>query len=158
MKLEEYGYALNDASKLQVVLGMRGYIDHNKPGQAIELDPTYAKAYYRCVRSPCCIQVIPILKSPSRRGTCHLQILKYAQAIADFKKVVKLEPTNDLVKTQLASTQKLVRKIEFEKVNFGLLHPRLPMYLLTVRLGYRVRRRKGSNRKMSRDHRRRSAS
>jgi len=78
MKLEEYGYALNDAS------------------QAIELDPTYAKAYYR-------------------RGTCHLQILKYAQAIADFKKVVKLEPTNDLVKTQLASTQKLVRKIEFEK-------------------------------------------
>ena len=54
--------------------------------------------------------------SPFSRGTCHLQILKYQQAIADFKKVVKLEPKNDLVKTQLASTQKLVRKIEFEKV------------------------------------------
>jgi len=78
MKLEEYGYALNDAS------------------QAIELDPTYAKAYYR-------------------RATCYLQILKYSQAITDFKNVVKLDPKNELVKTQLASTQKLVRKIEFEK-------------------------------------------
>ncbi|KZP34736.1 protein phosphatase 5 [Athelia psychrophila] len=78
MKLEEYGYGLNDAS------------------QAIELDPTYAKAYYR-------------------RGTCNLQILKYQQAIADFKKVVKLEPKNDLVKTQLLSTQKLFRRVEFEK-------------------------------------------
>jgi serine/threonine-protein phosphatase 5 len=58
-----------------------------------------------------------------RRATCYLQILKYSQAIADFKKVVKLEPKNDLVKTQLASTQKLVRKIEFEKVRSGELSP-----------------------------------
>jgi serine/threonine-protein phosphatase 5 len=78
MKLEEYGYALNDAS------------------QAIQLDPKYAKAYYR-------------------RATCHLQILKPQAAVADFKQVLVLEPKNEMVKGQLVSTQKLIRKIEFEK-------------------------------------------
>ncbi|KIJ67952.1 hypothetical protein HYDPIDRAFT_83804, partial [Hydnomerulius pinastri MD-312] len=77
-KLEEYGFALADASK------------------AIEVDPKYAKAYYR-------------------RATCYLQIAKPQLAVADFKKVVSLEPKNDIVKSQLTATQKLVRKIEFEK-------------------------------------------
>jgi serine/threonine-protein phosphatase 5 len=94
--------------------------DIRNSGRAIELDPTYAKAYYRYV------YLLPLLYTVHyrlfRRGTCHLQILKYSQAIADFKKVVKLEPKNDLVKTQLASTQKLVRKIEFEKVSFYILN------------------------------------
>ncbi|KAG6866725.1 hypothetical protein C0991_011384 [Blastosporella zonata] len=78
MKLEEYGYALTDAT------------------QAIKLDPRYAKAFYR-------------------RATCYMQILKPASAVSDFKKVLALEPKNESVRAQLVSTQKLIRKIEFEK-------------------------------------------
>lgn len=51
-----------------------------------------------------------------RRATCYLQIVKPQLAVADFKKVVLLEPKNDIVKSQLTATQKLIRKIEFEKV------------------------------------------
>ncbi|TEB17657.1 hypothetical protein FA13DRAFT_1650020 [Coprinellus micaceus] len=64
--------------------------------EAIRLDPKYVKAYYR-------------------RATCHLQLMKYQLAVADFKKVLALEPHNDTVRSQLVSTQKLIRKIEFEK-------------------------------------------
>ncbi|EEB99471.1 hypothetical protein MPER_00846 [Moniliophthora perniciosa FA553] len=78
MKLEEFGYALADA------------------GQAITLDPKYAKAYYR-------------------RATCHIQILQHQSAISDFRKVLALEPHNETVRNQMISTQKLVRRIEFEK-------------------------------------------
>ncbi|KIL65974.1 hypothetical protein M378DRAFT_451259 [Amanita muscaria Koide BX008] len=78
MKLEEFGYALSDAS------------------HAIQLDPTYTKAYYR-------------------RATCYLQILKPQAAVPNLKKVLALEPKNDIVKGQLVSTQKLIRRIEFEK-------------------------------------------
>ncbi|OBZ68079.1 Serine/threonine-protein phosphatase 5 [Grifola frondosa] len=68
IKLEEHGYGLSDAS------------------MAIEINPKYAKAYYR-----------------------------YKQAISDFKKLLALEPQNQLVRTQLDSTQKILRKVEFEK-------------------------------------------
>lgn len=51
---------------------------------------------------------------------CHLQILKPQQAVLDLKKVVALEPKNAEVKKQLESTQKMVRKIEFEKVRSRL--------------------------------------
>ncbi|KAF5380456.1 hypothetical protein D9615_004597 [Tricholomella constricta] len=78
MKLEEYGYALSDAA------------------QAIQIDPRYAKAYYR-------------------RATCYMQILKPQSAVLDFKKILALEPKNETVRAQLVSTQKLIRKIEFEK-------------------------------------------
>ncbi|KAF9051130.1 hypothetical protein BDZ89DRAFT_939934 [Hymenopellis radicata] len=78
MKLEEFGYALADAS------------------HAIKLDLNYAKAYYR-------------------RATCYLQILKPQSAISDFKKVLALEPKNEIVRGQMTATQKLIRKIEFEK-------------------------------------------
>lgn len=77
-KLEEYGFALLDASR------------------AIEVDPKYAKAFYR-------------------RATCYLQIAKPQLAVADFKRVVALEPRNTIVQSQLTATQKLVRRIEFEK-------------------------------------------
>jgi serine/threonine-protein phosphatase 5 len=46
---------------------------------------------------------------------CHIQILKPQLAIADLKKVLALEPQNAQVRQELDSTQKLVRKIEFEK-------------------------------------------
>ncbi|KAF9482124.1 hypothetical protein BDN70DRAFT_781784, partial [Pholiota conissans] len=78
MKLEEYGYALTDAS------------------QAIALDPKYAKAYFR-------------------RATCYMQIMKPQMAVADFKKILALEPHNETVRSQMVATQKLIRKIEFEK-------------------------------------------
>ncbi|KAG7446306.1 protein phosphatase 5 [Guyanagaster necrorhizus] len=78
MKLEEFGYALTDAS------------------HAIQLDPKYAKAYYR-------------------RATCYLQILQPQKAVPDFRKVIALEPKNETVRAQMVSTQKLIRKIEFEK-------------------------------------------
>jgi hypothetical protein len=64
--------------------------------KAIDLDPRYAKAYFR-------------------RATCYLQTLKPKLAVADLKKVLALEPGNATVKTQLESTQKLVRRTEFEK-------------------------------------------
>ncbi|KAF5351642.1 hypothetical protein D9756_007546 [Leucocoprinus leucothites] len=78
MKLEEFGYALTDAT------------------HAIQLDPRYAKAYYR-------------------RATCYLQTLRPQLAVSDFKKVLALEPNNETVRQQMVSTQKLIRKIEFEK-------------------------------------------
>ncbi|OJT10453.1 Serine/threonine-protein phosphatase 5 [Trametes pubescens] len=80
IKLEEHGYGLTDAAT------------------AIELDPKYAKAYYR-------------------RATCYLQTLRYKQAIADFKKLLALEPQNQLVRMQMDSTQKILRKVEFEKAS-----------------------------------------
>jgi serine/threonine-protein phosphatase 5 len=46
---------------------------------------------------------------------CHIQILKPQLAVADLKKVLALEPQNAQVRKELESTQKLVRKIEFEK-------------------------------------------
>jgi len=52
----------------------------------------------------------------ARRAQCHLQMLKPQLAIGDFKKVLGLEPHNKTVKQQLEATQKLVRRIEFEKV------------------------------------------
>ncbi|KAF9469902.1 Metallo-dependent phosphatase-like protein [Collybia nuda] len=80
MKLEEYGYALADAT-----------IAH-----AIQLDPRYAKAYYR-------------------RAACYMQILKPQSAVIDFRKVLALEPKNETIRAQMVATQKLIRKIEFEK-------------------------------------------
>jgi serine/threonine-protein phosphatase 5 len=46
---------------------------------------------------------------------CHIQILKPQLAVADLKRVLALEPQNAQVRKELESTQKLVRKIEFEK-------------------------------------------
>jgi serine/threonine-protein phosphatase 5 len=55
------------------------------------------------------------MKAYYRRALCHLSILKYQQAIADFKTALELDPKNAVVKSQLDATQKLVRRIEFEK-------------------------------------------
>ena len=61
-----------------------------------------------------------------RRAQCHLQTLKPQLAIGDFKKVLEIEPHNKTIKQQLDATQKLVRKIEFEKVG-------RPLDLITLR-------------------------
>ena len=78
LKLEQYGLAIADATK------------------AIELDATFAKAYYR-------------------RACAHLAILDPKAALPDLKMVVKLDPRNAQVKMQLDATSKLVRRLEFEK-------------------------------------------
>ena len=51
-----------------------------------------------------------------RRATCYMQTLKPQSAVSDFRKVLALEPKNETVRSQMVSTQKLIRKIEFEKV------------------------------------------
>jgi serine/threonine-protein phosphatase 5 len=45
-----------------------------------------------------------------------MQILKPQAAVTDFRKVLAIEPKNETVRGQLVATQKLIRKIEFEKV------------------------------------------
>lgn len=46
-----------------------------------------------------------------------MQIIKPQAAVIDFKKVLTLEPKNETVRSQMVSTQKLIRRIEFEKVS-----------------------------------------
>lgn len=55
------------------------------------------------------------MKAYYRRALCHLSVLKYQQAIADFKTALKLDPKNAVAKSQLDATQRLLRRIEFEK-------------------------------------------
>ena len=52
---------------------------------------------------------------PRSRAMCHIQILKPQLAVVDLKKVLAIEPQNAQVRKELESTQKLIRKIEFEK-------------------------------------------
>ncbi|EEP79524.1 serine/threonine-protein phosphatase 5 [Uncinocarpus reesii 1704] len=78
IKLEAYGYAIADATK------------------AIELDPSYVKAYWR-------------------RAIANTAILSYREALRDFKAVVKKAPNDRDAKLKLAECEKLVRRIEFEK-------------------------------------------
>ena len=56
-----------------------------------------------------------------RRAVCHLQTLRYQKAVADFKKLLALEPHNETVRGQMLATQKLIKKIEFEKVSLCLI-------------------------------------
>lgn len=87
--------------------------------KAIELNPKYVKAYYRCATVPSFEDISLCFVDNwwmNRRAMAHLQVLKPHQAVSDLKKVMALEPNNAEVKKQLESTQKMVRKIEFEKV------------------------------------------
>lgn len=43
--------------------------------------------------------------------------MKHQLAVADFKKVLSFEPRNETVRAQMVATQKMIRKIEFEKVS-----------------------------------------
>ncbi len=59
--------------------------------------------------------MLNLLDLPRSRAMCHIQILKPQLAVADLKKVLAVEPQNAQVRKELESTQKLIRKIEFEK-------------------------------------------
>ncbi|PGH01226.1 hypothetical protein AJ79_07998 [Helicocarpus griseus UAMH5409] len=78
IKLEAYGFAVADATK------------------AIELDPSYVKAYWR-------------------RAVANTAILNSREALKDFKTVVRKAPNDRDAKLKLAECEKLVRRIEFEK-------------------------------------------
>lgn len=64
--------------------------------QALSLDPGFAKAYYR-------------------RASAYLAILDPKSALPDLRTVLKIEPSNTTVRSQLDATSKLVRRLEFEK-------------------------------------------
>jgi tetratricopeptide (TPR) repeat protein len=74
----------------------------NELAKAIEINPSYAKAYYR-------------------RGLSYLAILRPTDAVKSFKSALKLDPGNTAIRSQLDATIKLVRRIEFEKVRILLL-------------------------------------
>jgi hypothetical protein len=115
-KLEEHGYALADACALF------NFEDGCK-GQGLKME-VYSQGYRdrlkicESVLSVCCsnqyICTVPLTGACSR-ATCYIQTLKPKLAVADLKRVLALEPGNATVKTQLDTTQKLVRRIEFEK-------------------------------------------
>jgi serine/threonine-protein phosphatase 5 len=64
--------------------------------RAIQLDASFAKAYYR-------------------RASAHLSILDAKAALPDLRKVAQLEPRNAAVRAQLDATTKLLRRMQFEK-------------------------------------------
>ena len=78
IKLEAYGYAVSDATK------------------AIEIDPSYIKAYWR-------------------RAIANTAILNSREALRDFKSVVKKEPNNKDAKLKLSECEKLVKRVNFYK-------------------------------------------
>ncbi|KAI9837537.1 MAG: hypothetical protein M1819_007188 [Sarea resinae] len=78
IKLEQYGFAIADATK------------------AIELDPSYVKAYYR-------------------RAMANTAILNSRDALTDFKTLVRKVPNDRDAKLRLAECEKIVRRVEFLK-------------------------------------------
>ena len=119
IKLEEHGYGLHDAGTYRsclrrtVSVPEHGYFSkvwllssiRNMRRRMIGVSWTFDFASFH------------VSDNPNRRATCYLQTVRYKQAIADFKKLLTLEPQNQLVRMQLDSTQKILRKVEFEKVH-----------------------------------------
>lgn len=96
--MEEHGAAIADAS-MSFPLFYTPQIRHaDEIAKAIEINPSYAKAYYR-------------------RGLSYLAILRPTDAVKSFKSALKLDPANTAIRSQLDATIKLVRRIEFEKVS-----------------------------------------
>lgn len=55
------------------------------------------------------------MKALYRRALCHLQTLHSQLALQDFKKVLALDPKNAEARRRHTDTQKLIRRVEFEK-------------------------------------------
>lgn len=74
------------------------------------------KAYYRLVVPRGLFSILLRFISKDSRATCYLQTLRPQFAVVDFKKILAIEPKNETVRQQMVSTQKLIRRTEFEKV------------------------------------------
>lgn len=117
IKLEEHGYAMNDACKHSRSLN-RHWLWSCATSDGYPIGSQILEGILP-VSNPLHnlnwgVKVLIICS----RATCYLQTLQYKKAITDFKKVLALEPQNAVVKQQLDSTQKLLRRVEFEKVSF----------------------------------------
>lgn len=77
-KLESYGLAIQDATR------------------AIEIDPNYAKAYYR-------------------RASAFAAMFKPKDALNDFKHLAKLRSSDSLILLKLKTCQKVVQGIRFQE-------------------------------------------
>lgn len=55
------------------------------------------------------------MKALYRRALCHLQTLHPQLALQDFKKALVLDPKNVEARRRHTETQKLIRRVEFEK-------------------------------------------
>lgn len=64
-------------------------------GQALELDASYPKAYYR-------------------RGSALIGLGKFQEALKDFRQAVKLQPKSKDARLKFQQCQKEVRRIKFE--------------------------------------------
>ncbi|CAB3398804.1 unnamed protein product [Caenorhabditis bovis] len=78
LKKELYGIALEDAD------------------QAIALDPSYVKGFYR-------------------RATANMALARFKKALADYQAVVKARPNDPDAKRKFEECQKIVRRMAFEK-------------------------------------------
>lgn len=76
IKTESYGIAIKDAT------------------EAIALDKTYCKAYYR-------------------RGSANLALAHYKVALKDFKQVVRMNPKDKTARDKLKMCEKLMREAAF---------------------------------------------
>ncbi|KAJ4836831.1 Serine/threonine-protein phosphatase 5 [Turnera subulata] len=109
-KLEEYGSAIQDASK------------------AIEIDPKYSKAstFMPSSHSPssfCVVQYLCSLflamcfslQGYYRRGAAYLAMGKFKDALKDFQQVKKISPNDPDATKKLKECEKAVMKLKFEE-------------------------------------------
>uniref|UniRef100_A0A7R9TVH2 Serine/threonine-protein phosphatase T n=1 Tax=Prasinoderma coloniale TaxID=156133 RepID=A0A7R9TVH2_9VIRI len=63
---------------------------------SIEIDPSYVKGYYR-------------------RGSAYLQLTKFREGLADFRRVVRLKPQDPDARRKLRECEKALQKLRFEE-------------------------------------------
>lgn len=110
MKIEQHGFAIDDTSKFGSCairgLGLKLILGYSKSNCA-------RPKIYQGLLS---VRLILLLyfevryverDAWIRRALCYLSILRPQQAVADFKKVVQLDPKNANAKTQLDATVKV---------------------------------------------------
>jgi serine/threonine-protein phosphatase 5 len=89
--------AIYFANRAQAQIKLEAYgLAISDATESIKLDPKYTKAYYR-------------------RAVASAAIIKYKDAVDDFKKVVEQAPGDAQAKSRLVECQKLLRRQAFEK-------------------------------------------